>query len=277
MNKPAALFWLLLSAIGAAACASDQTEPQTAAEYESRAKQAYDEALIEFLDQNWEYAAQLLGDVRRNYAYSPYARRAELRLADIAFRQGKYPEAAAAYKAYAHDHPNDPEVPYARYRVIRSQFSTSGHSVLQPPLEERDLAAVRSAHTAIRAFSADYPNYDEQVELEFMRASVSGMLVRHELYVARFYTAKDEFRAAMYRVQYALRNYPDSGMEPEGIVLLGEIYLKMKRPQQAEAMFRHVIESYPESAFTTVAQRFLDRLRPSSAAGRTSESTERSL
>lgn len=247
-------------ALATTSCIAEPTEPKTAAEYEGRAKAAYEDALEEFLDQNWEFASQLMEDVRRNYSYTPYARMAELRLADIAYHQERYPEAIAAYKAYAHDHPNDSDVPYARYRVIRSQFLTSSNTVFQPPLEERDLASLRDAYAAIRAFLADYPNYQQQDELRYMYESVSGMLARHELYAARFYAGDDEFRAALYRVQYALRTYPDSGLEPEGIVLLGEIYLKMKQPKKAEAMFRHVVQSYPASAFTVVAERFLEHM-----------------
>ncbi len=248
---------LVAACLSVSACAADQTEPQTAAEYENRAKEAYDEALVEFLDQNWEYAAQLMQEVRRNFGYTPYARMAELRLADIAFHQQSYPEAIAAYKAYAHDHPNDVEVPFARYRVIRSQFLTSSNTVFQPPLEERDLASVRDAYAAIRAFLADYPNYDQQEELAFMYESVSGMLARHELYVARFYIGRGEFESAARRVQYSLRTYQDSGLEAEGVVLLGEIYLKLKEPKKAEAMFRHALAKYPASAFSVSAKNFL--------------------
>ncbi len=252
--------WLALALWAGTACTTENVEPRTASEYESRAKLAYDAALVEFLDQNWEYAAQLMQDVQRNYAYTPYARMAELRLADIAFRQEKYPEAIAAYKAYAHDHPNDAQVPYARYRVIRSQFLTSSNTVFQPPLEERDLAAVRDAYSAIRAFLADYPNYDEQDELAFMYESVSGMLARHELYVARFYANEDRFDAAIRRVQYAVRTYQRTGMEAEAVVLLGEIYLKKEQPKKAAAMFRHVLEKYPDSAFTIPAKHFLEHI-----------------
>ncbi len=263
---------LLAACLAAGACAAEQTEPQTAAEYENHAKRAYEEALVEFLDQNWEYAAQLMQEVRRSYGYTPYARMAELRLADIAFHQESYPEAIAAYKSYAHDHPNDVEVPYARYRVIRAQFLTSGNTVFQPPLEERDLATVRDAYAAIRAFLADYPNYDEQEELKFMFESVSGMLARHELYVARFYMGRGEFQSAVRRVQYALRTYQDSGLEAEGVVLLGEIYLKLKKPKQAEAMFRHALDNYPASAFTVTARRFLDHMgKPATKTPRTDD------
>lgn len=254
---------LCAGALGALlpACVAEQKPPETAAEFENRAARAYAEALVEFLDHNWEYAAQLMQDVQRNYGTTPYGRLAELRLADIAFRQERYPEAAAAYKAYAHDHPNDEEVPYARYRVLRSHFLSSSNNVFQPPLEERDLANVRDAYVAVRAFMADYPDYKEQDEVRYMLESTAGMLVRHELYVARFYAGRDEFSAAVLRVQYALRTYQDSGLEPEGIVLLGEIYLKLQQPEKARGLFEYVIETYPASAFCDVAKRFLEHTK----------------
>src|SRR5690606_16044091 len=49
---------LLCAALCAPACVAEQSEAKTAAEYESRAKAAYENALVEFLDQNWEYASQ---------------------------------------------------------------------------------------------------------------------------------------------------------------------------------------------------------------------------
>jgi outer membrane protein assembly factor BamD len=86
------------------------------------------------------------------------------------------------------------------------------------------------------------------------------MLARHELYVARFYANEDEFQAAMSRVQYAMRTYQATGLEPEAVVLLGEIYLKMKQPNKAAALFNHVLVRYPDSAFTEPARRFLEQM-----------------
>jgi outer membrane protein assembly factor BamD len=248
-----------LSAVPAlAGCVSDAKPPTSSEEYNRHAQEAYEEALREFLDSNWEEAARLMEEVRRNYAYSKYAHQAHLRLADIAFRQEKYPEAIAEYKAYTHDHPQDAEVPYARYRSIRAQFMSSGNSSVQPPLEERDLGSVRDAYESIRAFLADYPDYKEAEELDFMFRSVSGMLARHELYVARFYLRGDRFEAAMARAQYCLRTFAGSGLEPEAVVLLGEVFLKMKQPRRASALFKHVITQYPASPFTITARRFLE-------------------
>lgn len=228
--------------------------------YTEDAKRAYDQALDSFFDHDWETATTLMQEVKRKYGYSRYARLADLRLADIDYHQQKYAEAITAYKGFVHDYPNDPEVPYARYRVARSLFHQTSASFLLPPLEERDLANVRDAYTAIQGFLADYPDYKKARELHYMLAVVTGLLVRHELYVARFYLKRDNFKAAVARIQYALRNYDNSGLEPEAMVLLGETYMKMEKRDQARAVFRQVLAQYPASAFTVPARNFLKLL-----------------
>ncbi|MEB2313003.1 MAG: tetratricopeptide repeat protein [Sorangiineae bacterium] len=233
---------------------------QNPLEYAEDAKRAYDEALDAFYDHDWETATQLFEDVKRKYGYSRYARLADLRVADIAFHQEKYVEAITGYKGFVHDYPNDAEVPYARYRVVKSLYEQSGESLLLPPLEERDLATVHEAYSTIQAFLGDYPGYDKTRELGYMLEVVTGVLARHELYVARFYLGRDNFPAAVARCQYALRSYAHSGLEPEALVLLGETYLKMKQPADARAVLESVIARYPESAFVVPARNFLGRL-----------------
>ena len=119
----------LLAAL-AVGCADTQTRADNPLEYTENAKRAYELALEAYFDRDWEYATQLLEDVRRQYGYSRYARLAELRLADAAFHQEKFAEAIGAYKSFVSDYPNDPEVPYARYKIARAYFIQSGDSSL---------------------------------------------------------------------------------------------------------------------------------------------------
>ena len=89
---------------------------------------------------------------------------------------------------------------------------------------------------------------------------VTGMLVRHELYVARFYLQRDEYQPAIDRVAYALSRYPGSGLDAEAVALMGETYLKMNDKAQAEAAFQKLLHDYPASPFAVPAQQFLDFL-----------------
>jgi outer membrane protein assembly factor BamD len=228
--------------------------------YSENAKRDYAAALEAFDAHNWESATQLLTEVRRKYGYSRYARLAELRLADADYLQEKFAESISSYKSFVHDYPNDPEVPYARYQIARAQYESVSQSVLLPPLEERDLAAVNDAHATIRGYLNDYPNSDHSNELRYMLSVVVGLLARHELYVARYYVNKDRFAAGISRVEYALRTFHGSGLEPEALVLLAEIHMKLKERDKARAVLERMLAEYPDSAFAVPARRFLKEL-----------------
>jgi outer membrane protein assembly factor BamD len=250
---------VLCLALGAG-CASSQEQSSSPLEYAESAKLAYERALAPYFDHDWEEATLRFTEVKRKFGYSRYARLAELRLADVAYHQEKYAEAITAYKAFVHDYPNDAEVAYARFRIARAQFDQTEESPLMPPLEERDLAAAHDAYETIQSFVSDYPRDPHRAELEYMQAMVGGLLARHELYVARYYLRQDRFPAAAARVEYALKHYQGSGLEPEALVLLGEIRLKLHQPDRARALFRKVLARYPDSAFIVPARRFLVRM-----------------
>ncbi len=246
--------------VGATGCASTEGQPKTALDYTDNARKDYEVALAAFEDKNWELADELLNEVKRKYAYSRYARLAELRLADGNFQQEKFAESITGYKEFIHDHPNDPEVPYARYRVAKAEYDSVSQSIMLPPLEERDLASVNDALNTLRSYLSDYPGSEHSDELRYMLDVVLGLLARHELYVARYYLAEGRFDAAIMRCEYALKSLKNSGLEPEGMVLLGEIYLKQKRKKDAREVLTKLLELYPDSAFSVPARNFLAEL-----------------
>jgi outer membrane protein assembly factor BamD len=260
--------WLgaLVTGLGLAApfvggCASNpEYKAESALEYSDNARRDYQAALAAFEDKNWELADELLNDVKRKYAYSRYARLAELRLADANFQQEKFAEAITSYKEFVHDHPNDPEVPYARYRIAKAEYDSVSQSVLLPPLEERDLASVNDALSTLKSYLSDYPGSDHADELRYMLEVVVGLLARHELYVARYYLDRGRFDAAVARCEYSLKMLKNSGLEPEGLVLLGEIYMKQKRKKDAREVLNRLLEEYPDSAFSVPAKNFLAEL-----------------
>ncbi len=59
--------------------------------------------------------------------------------------------------------------------------------------------------------SRTIPNAKESAHVRELLALVVARLVLHELYVARFYLAKDNYEAAVARIQYALHNYAAGG------------------------------------------------------------------
>lgn len=270
MNRKPGIFVFALgcAALGGLGCASGPERAVSAAEFQANAQSAYEEALRSFYDQDWVNVPPLMEEVKKEYAGTRWARLAQLRIADAKYHQGSYAEAVTAYREFLRDFPNDPEVQYARYRVVLCQFAARGESILAPPLEERDLVNVRDAEETITAFLRDYPDYKERDRLLYMQSWTRGMLARHELYVARFYLRQDNFEAALARTEYALARIGATGLEPEALVLLGEIHLQGGHRSEALAAFEIVLRRFPDSPFAAVAKKFVEFMMGSDA-GRT--------
>jgi outer membrane protein assembly factor BamD len=266
---------LAVFVLGAALPACENEQPKTALNYTADAKRAYENALIEFNSHNWIEAQTLFREVRRKYSYSKYARLAELRIADADFEQDKFPDAIREYRQFVHDHRSDAEeVTYARSRIADAQYAQVGDSLFLASGEERDQAIILDTYKEIRGFVHDYPSAKETPRMKKLLAEVTARLIRHELYVARFYLGKNNFEAAILRIQYAMRNFArsastlgasgeddDLGLEPEALLLMGETYLKMHKFGDARDTFGSIVRRYPASALVVPAKNYLDYMR----------------
>ena len=259
-----------LAAVSAFGPGCEKPEGRTALSYTANAQRAYDEAMKEFQSHNWMEAQALFREVKRKYHYSKYAKLAELRISDADFEQEKFAEAIRGYRQFVHDHRSDPgEVAFARSRIAEAQYRQISESFLLPTADERDQAVILDAFKELKGYVLDYPDAKETEKVRQLLADVTGRLMRHELYVARFYLNRDNFQAAVFRIQYAMRNFAggpsargpeqavDSGLEAEALLLLGEVYLKMKKYPDARDSFGIIIREYPRSPLTVQAENFL--------------------
>ena len=242
--------------------------------YTDDARAAYDEAMAAFRSRDWEDARALLGEVRRLFPYTRYARLAELRLADIDYETEKFSDAISEYREFAQNHKNDPDVEYARYRLTKALFSDIDDTLLLPPAEERDQATTAEAYREIRSFLREFPKSRYRSDVVYMLDVVTGRLARHELYVARYYLKNDNFEAAVARVDFAIDTYPSSNLTPEALILKGETLMKLKKLADARAIFERVLKEFT-GPFLQTARRFLDevtileaRPRPATAAAK---------
>ena len=250
----------LAGLVGLTGCDIQPSTASTATlTYTEDAQSAYNEAMESFRAKEWEDARALFGEVRRLFAYSRYARLAELRLADIEFEQEKYPEATTAYRGFIQSHRTDRDVEYAKYRICKSLFRDIDDTIVLPPAEERDQATTLEAYRELRSFLRNYPKSRYREDANYMFEVVLQRLVRHELYVARYYLRADSFDATIARIDYALKTYPLSGLDAEALVLKGETLLKMKKRDEARELFQRVIDEHG-GPFGVVAKNFLDEL-----------------
>lgn len=251
---------LVLAAAVLAGCDSGPLKSTASLTYTEDAFKGYQEALKAYDNKDWEDARALFSEVKRLFSYSRYARLAELRLADIDFEQGKYSEAISGYRAFIKGFREDENVEYAKYRITKALFLDINDTLLLPPQEERDQANTAEAHKELLAFVRRFPRSRYRVDARYMLEVVTQRLVRHELYVARYYLNKDNFDAVILRIDYALAEYPGSGLDAEAQVLKGETLLKMHRWADAREVFNVVIRDYG-GPFGSVAKRFLAEMK----------------
>jgi outer membrane protein assembly factor BamD len=253
-----------------AACEGEP--PRSALSYTADAKRAYEAAMAEFNAHNWIEAQNLFRELKRKYSSArKYILQAELRIADADFEQEKYAEAIREYRQFVHDHQGQnitDEAAYARSRIAEAEYREIGDSLFLASGEERDQASVLDAYKELRGFIHDYPASKETAHMRTLLTDVTARLIRHELYVARFYLRKDNYDAAITRIQYAIRNFSsrttvggdvpdDAGLEPEALVLMGETYMKMHKWADARESFATVLRHFPRSAMRTAAQNYL--------------------
>ncbi len=273
---PVRLNAFVLASIVALACACDETPPpRTGLSYTANAQRAYEDAMKEYNAHNWAECQPLFAEVKRKFSYTRWARLAELRIADADFEQEKFAEALREYKTFIHDHRNDEGVEYARERIAETNYKQISDSFLLPSSDERDQAAIQDAYGDLLNFLKDYPKSKQGPHACSLLDDVVARLVRHELYVARFYLARDNFDAAVSRVQFAIRNYAGNescppgraestksenafGLVPDALLLLGETYLRMHRYGDARTAFEVIVQRYPQSELSLQARKYID-------------------
>ncbi len=248
---------VLAATLGLGGCDLNFGDPTRATlTYTEDARAAYNQAISSFRARDWEDARALFGEVKKRFAYSRYARLAELRLADISFEQEKFSEAISGYREFVQNHRTDRDVEYAKYRICKSLFLDIDDTIFLPSREERDQATTLEAYKELRSYDREYSRSRYHADVGYMLDVVSGRLVRHELYVARYYLKRDVFEATVARIDFAVKSYPGSSLEPEALVLKGETLLKMKKRDEARQVFDRVLKDYG-GPFGSTAKAFL--------------------
>jgi outer membrane protein assembly factor BamD len=227
--------------------------------YTEDARKAYAEAMLSFQAKDWESAKPLFADVKKRFPQTREARMAELRLADIDFATERYTDAISAYRTFVTTYRTDRDVEYARYKLAKALYFDISDTFLQPPAEERDQATTADAHRELKAFLKAFPKSRYRKDVDYMLEVVTGRLVRHELYLARYYRKRENYDATLARIDYALKSYPNSGLDPEAMVLKGETLMMMNRKKEARIVFDAVVADWG-GPFANDAKAFLQEL-----------------
>ncbi|MCA9657354.1 MAG: outer membrane protein assembly factor BamD, partial [Myxococcales bacterium] len=223
-----ALALTLACVIAAAPLGACKVGPDLALDYGQTALENYELAIGEFEDRDWEEAISYADFVRIRFPFSRYAVEAELLVARAEFEQGNYAIAQDAFKQFGRLHPTHRHVRngWIAYMSAVSAFMNAPDGVgIMPPYYQRDQTGLRDALGELGYFFDHYSGSDmEPLALE-LRDEVNRRLLRHEIYVARFYLEKQRPEAEIGRLERAHKDFPGNGLDAEVLFLLGLTYL----------------------------------------------------
>lgn len=169
---------------------------------EDTAQELYEGANDAMQEKNYSQAAQYYTKLKDNFPFSPYTVEAELSLGDAFFLDGKYPEAAEAYKEFESLHPRHEAIPYVLYQVGMSNLK-SFISV------DRPTTSTQEALEFFGRLRETYPNSEyAQKSVEEMK-NCRWLLAEHELYLGDVFWNMNNYGPAWRRYTYIVDNFPD--------------------------------------------------------------------
>jgi len=170
------------------------------------------------------------------YPFSEYSLLAELKVADSNYHLKNYEEALLQYKDFEEHHPTNEAIPYVMFQMAMCQYN-------QIDTIDRDTSPATNAIYAFSRLLRAFPHAPYAEEAEVRVRAARNFLANHEYYVASFYERTYSYEEARARLEYLLRQYPDSVIAPKAEMLLYD--LKNDNPP-GRSMFGWIGQSYPD-------------------------------
>jgi outer membrane protein assembly factor BamD len=236
-------------------------DSDTLDEYSQNAERQFQKAMDEFDDEDCANANVLFDEVKKQFPYSRFAALSELRIADCQFIQDNYMQAAIMYKQFIKTHPTHEDAHYAAYkRGLCFHEMIPGDWIITPPPHERDQTAARDARAAFSKFLNAYPDSPWRDKAIKLLEEVEDLLVRHEIYVAKFYLRRNDRRAAVVRLEGIQSLFPTSGLVPTAMFLQAITFLELNEIENAESTFNSIITHFPNHYQSPRAKDYLHYL-----------------
>ena len=164
----------------------------------------------------YEKAKKSFETLLNQYPFSEYSLLAELKTADSNFYLENYEEALLQYKDFEEHHPTNEAVPYVMFQMGMCYYR-------QIDTIDRDISNATNAIYSFSRLERAYPNsaYNEEVQTRISAAR--NFLANHEYYVASFYVRTYAYEEAKARLEYLLRQYPDTNIAPDAEKLLFDL------------------------------------------------------
>lgn len=198
-------------------------------------------------DERYDEAIKRYFEVRNKFAYSRFATKAELAIADAYFKQESFAEAQVAYQQFKDLHPKHPQIDYVTFQVAMSYFKQL------PATIDRDLTLASSAILYFEEVETRYPNSQYAKEAGERRIECLKMLAEKEAYIGDFYFRKKNYDSALARYEGLYQKYPNLGFDARALSQSAISAYRAGDLDRAKTWLRQLEQKFPDASETQAA------------------------
>ena len=194
-------------------------------------KELFDKAMIALKKGRYDVARLDLQTMLNTYPDSEYRMRAKLAVGDSWFKEGgtaALTQAEAEYKDFITFFPNAPEAAEAQMKVGDIYYQ-------QMEKPDRDFNNAENAEKEYRNMINMFPDSPLIPRAKQKLRDVQEVLAERETQIGLYYEAKDNFPAAIARLQTVTQTYPLYSKSDQALLAIGDAYAGEARLMQTAA------------------------------------------
>lgn len=201
-------------------------------------------------NKKYKQAIEILQEFEKLYPYSKLTPEAQLLTCDCYERDKANDAAIAAYTIFVTINPSHEKVSYAMFKIGSIYFNQIRKNI-------RDQQDTTKALTYLLELQNRYPNSIYAKEAEDMIQQCHKQMAGREVHIARYYQKKENYAAAVSRLNTVVDNYLDSNHAPEALHRLVECYISMGFVKEAVLVNKLLQTQHPNSQWAKYSNNLL--------------------
>lgn len=213
----------------------------------------YTEARKALLDNGYQEAIDLYGKLEARYPYGVYSQQSLIDIAYAYYKNGDAELAIESADRFARLYPLHPNVEYAYYVKGLVHFKREVSILekwLPQNLSARDMNNARQAFDEFAQLLRSFPDSRYAADARQRMVYLRNQLAEHDVLVARYYVKRGAYVAAAARARHVVETYPRSAFTPDALELMVNAYRILGHDAQASDALRVLNLNYPSHPAT---------------------------
>lgn len=206
-------------------------------------EEIYQEAYKEFNDKNYEEAAGLFETAESQYPASPWAADALVMMAYSRYMDKDYAGAILAVDRYMRFHPGHSDVPYMMYLRGMCYYHQVSDVHRDPGMSAY---ALQQFQQLVERFPSSKYAKNAENKILILKNYIAGKI----MYAARNDMQRENWAAAITRLQSVVATAQETVMTPEAMFRLTECYTAIGLPAQADGFAEMLRKNFPDNEWT---------------------------